>query len=195
MTLAPIVSADGRYVLFSSTANDLLLATNNRPIPGLALPKLNAFVRDRTNDVTTFVSVNLSGVGGANGDSFPTAISTNGSYVLFESTASDLVPGDTNGRADIFRRDLLTGTTILVSTNDNGGVGNGRSRSAVMTLDGRYAAFVSGATNLVAGDNNRIDDVFVRDLQGRGHCPCQRGSHVHKPHRSDWQFGSTRPDS
>jgi Tol biopolymer transport system component len=76
-----------------------------------------------------------------------------------------LVPGDTNGVADIFVRDLVTGATFLVSTNSSGGSANGVSRGSMMTPDGRYVAFVSAATNLVAGDSNRIPDVFVRDLQ------------------------------
>jgi Tol biopolymer transport system component len=160
----PIISADGRYVLFASSANNLVLRTNGNPIPALVLPKMNAYLRDRTNGTTTLVSVNLSGAGGGNGDSFPSEVSTNGRYVLFESSASDLVAGDTNGVTDIFLRDLVAGTTTLVTTNSNGGVANDASHSAVMTPDARYVGFVSAATNLVAGDTNRIADVFVRDL-------------------------------
>src|SRR5579859_838114 len=111
----PILSADGRYVLFASTANNLLLASNNVPIPTGLLPNLNVFLRDRTAATTTLVSVNLSGVAGGNGDSVPLDLSTNGRYALFESSASDLVPADTNGATDVFVRDLLTGTITLVS--------------------------------------------------------------------------------
>src|SRR5262249_11785277 len=85
-------------------------------------------------------------------------------YVLFESDASDLVPGDTNGVSDVFMRDVLGGTTLLISVAANGGSGNGPSTNAVMTPDGRYVVFVSAATNLVVGDTNRIADLFVRDL-------------------------------
>jgi len=157
-----IISKDGRYVLFDSTANNLTLTNNNNSV----LPRrLNVFLRDRTNDTTTLVSVNLSGTGGGNGDSFPTGISTNGQFALFESSAGDLVPNDTNNASDIFVRDLINGTTTLVSAGTNGGSGNGVSRSSVMTPDGRYVAFVSAASNLVAGDTNNIPDVFIRDLQ------------------------------
>ena len=62
-------------------------------------------------------------------------------------------------------RDLVAGTTIPVSVSTNGDLGDGASRSAVMTPDGRYVAFVSAANNLVPGDTNGIADVFLRDLQ------------------------------
>ena len=157
-----IISPNGRFVLFASAANNLTLTNNNNSV----LPRhLNVFLRDRTNDTPALVSVNLAGTGGGNGDSFPTGISTNGQFALFESSASDLVANDTNNVSDIFVRDLVNGTTTLVSVSTNGASGNGVSRGSVMTPDGRYVAFVSSVSNLVAGDNNGIDDVFVRDLQ------------------------------
>jgi Tol biopolymer transport system component len=211
----PIVSADGRYVLFASTANNLTVMSNGAPMPVLTLPSLNVYLRDRACDTTTchfrqasddlrqdgeqfdrdeqwrsdarfdhgkhervpprwhrqhdhaatLVSVNLAGTGGGNGDSLPVAISTNGRYVLFESAASDLVANDTNNAEDVFVRDLVNGTTALVSVNTNGWSGNGGSRDPAMTPDGRYVVFVSAATDLVSGDTNGIPDVFVRDLQ------------------------------
>jgi Tol biopolymer transport system component len=160
----PVISADGRYVLFASTANNLVVNTNGNPKPALMLPRLNVYLRDRTNGNTTLISVNVSGSSGGNGDSIPVQISTNGRYALFESSASDLAPNDTNGVSDVFLRDLVSGSTTLVSADLNGGVGNGPSRSSTMTPDGRYVAFVSGASNLVAGDTNLIPDVFVRDV-------------------------------
>ncbi len=164
---APILSPDGRYVLFASTADNLLVATNGNPIPLQIPAAINVFRRDRTNGTTTLVSVNVSGVAGGNGNSWPVGLSTNGQFALFESSASDLVPGDTNGASDVFVRDLVHGTTLLVSVSTNGTVGNGASRTAMMTPDGRYVAFVSGANNLVGGDNNGIPDIFVRDLQSQ----------------------------
>lgn len=92
------------------------------------------------------------------------AISTNGQFVLFESAADNLVAGDTNSASDVFVRDVVNGTTILVSVNTNGVYGNGASYSSVMTPDGRYVAFASAATDLVPGDTNGISDVFVRNL-------------------------------
>ena len=164
---APIISPDGRYVLFASSANNLVRAGSTNPIPALFPAPINVFLRDRTNGTTTLVSVNFSATGGGNGDSWPSALSTNGQYALFESSASDLVAGDTNGLTDVFVRDLAAGTTLLVTISTNGGSANGASRSAVMTPDGGYVAFVSEASNLAPGDTNGIADVFVRDLAAR----------------------------
>jgi hypothetical protein len=157
-----IISKDGRYVLFASTANNLTLTNNNNSV----LPcRFNVFLRDRISQTTTLVSVSQNGTGGGNGDSFPAGISTSGQFALFESSASDLVANDTNNASDIFVRDLINGTTTLVSVSTNGGNASGASRGSVMTPDGRYVAFVCMASNLVAGDTNNIADVFVRDLQ------------------------------
>lgn len=159
-----IISADGRYVLFASAAENLVQSTNDIPAPPLQPHYLNVFLRDRTNGTTKLVSANLTGNSG-NGDSLPAGISANGRFALFESAASDLVVGDSNGAGDVFLRDVINGTTLRVSVAANGGSANGPSRNAVMTPDGRYVTFVSTATNLVAGDNNGIPDVFVRDVQ------------------------------
>ena len=161
----PLLSPDGRYVLFASTAHNLILTSNGLPIPALVPPRLNVYRRDRSNATTVLASVNLAGTGGGNGDSLPGGVSQDGRYALFESSASNLVPGDTNANSDVFLRDFVSGTTLLVSRSTNGYLGNGASRSADFTPDGRHVAFVSAADNLVAGDNNRIPDVFVRDLQ------------------------------
>src|SRR3989442_8590152 len=126
---AAILSADGRYVLFASAANNLLLWNSNSPMPALPAPRLNVFLRDRTNGTTSLVSSNFLGNGGGNGDSLPRDLSTNGRYALFESSATDLVPNDTNNFSDLFLRDLLTGTTMLVNVSTNGGMANGASRS------------------------------------------------------------------
>jgi Tol biopolymer transport system component len=162
---SPIFSPDARFVLFASTANNLVLTSNANPIPASFPPIFNVFLRDRTNATTTLVSVNLSGTAGGNGDSTPSGLSANGRYVLFESSASDLFAHDTNGATDVFVRDMVNGTNMLASVSTNRGVGNRASRSAVMTPDGRYVAFVSEANNLVPNDTNGIPDVFVRDLQ------------------------------
>jgi len=158
----PIISSDGRYVLFASAADNLVTNQNTGPLSGLVSHPLNVFIRDRVSGTTRLVSANFTG-GGGNGDSFPADISTNGQFVLFESAASDLVPGDTNSASDVFLRDLASGLTTLVSTRTNGAVANGPSRNPVMTPDARYVAFVSSGSNLVANDTNGIADVFVRD--------------------------------
>jgi len=164
-SMNPIITPDGRYVLFASTADNLALTSSNTPFLAKSPPKINVFLRDRTNGTTTLVSINLAGTGGGNGDSTPIELSTNGQYALFESSASDLVPGDTNNATDVFVRDLVNGTNILVSTSTNGGCANGVSGESAMTPDGRYVTFASTASNLVPGDTNGIRDIFVRDLQ------------------------------
>jgi Tol biopolymer transport system component len=164
-----MISADGRYVLFSSAANNLAPNRGGTHPISIVIPgRLNVYLRDLSNDITTLISVNLSGYGG-NGDSIAMGISSNGQYALFQSAATDLLPGDTNTAndmaGDIFLRDLVHGTTALVSVSTNGGFGNGISHAPVMTPDGRYVAFVSAADNLVSGDSNGIPDIFIRDTQ------------------------------
>jgi len=161
----PIISADGRFVLFASAANNLMLTGSNTPLPALFPDRLNVFLRDRTNGSTTLVSVNLAGTAGGDGDSLPMGISANGDQVLFESSASNLVPDDTNNATDVFLRNVTNETTLLVSVSTNGGVANGACRGSMLTPDGRFVTFVSAANNLVPEDTNGIPDVFVRDLQ------------------------------
>src|SRR6267142_3608796 len=103
-----ILSPDGRFVLFASTANNLVLTTNGHALPVSGAQRLNVFLRDRTNATTTLVSANVDGTGGGNGDSIPTSLSANGLYACFESSASDLVPGDTNGVTDTKSLALLS---------------------------------------------------------------------------------------
>jgi Tol biopolymer transport system component len=151
----PVISYNGRQVLFSSSATDLVVnETNNTPLRASFPARLNVFLRNTTTGTTTLISVNTNASAGGNGDSLPSAISTNGQFMLFESDANDLVPGDSNGIGDIFIRDVLNGSTSLVSVGTNGSNANGSSRDAVMTPDGRYVAFVSAASNLVENDTN-----------------------------------------
>lgn len=159
----PVLSPDGRYVVFTSTANDLVPGGNN-------YYSANVYLRDRMSGTTTLVSANQSGTGGGNGHSQSGQVSTNGQFVVFQSDASDLVPNDTNGVTDIFVRNLMTGTTVLVSASTNGGPANGPSTDPVMTPNGRFVAFISSASNLVPGDTNGIPDVFVRDLWAGTNC-------------------------
>ncbi len=163
-SFSPILNGDGNLVLFASTAGNL---TAPGTVPGLSpavlsLP-LQVYERNRTNGVTRLVSGNLTGITGGNGDSFPAGWSADGRFALFESWASDLVAGDTNGVSDVFLADLALSTNRLISVNTNGVPGNGVSGNAVLSADGRFVAFVSAASDLVPGDTNGIADVFVRD--------------------------------
>jgi Tol biopolymer transport system component len=155
-----VISADGRFVAFSSEADNLVATDTN----GMR----DAFVRDLESGTTTLVSFNNAGTNSGNGDSRPSAISPDGRFVAFSSEADDLVATDTNGASDVFVRDLQLGTTTLVSVNlagtDSAPVGTlgYGSYSPVITPDGRFVAFVSYA--FVHTDASGDGDVFIRDL-------------------------------
>lgn len=152
----PSVSADGRFVAFYSTANNLVADDRG----GWA----DVFVRDRQTRQTRRVSVPRDGAA-ANGDSVQPTLSGNGRYVAFVSTATNLVPGDTNRRVDVFVKDLASGAIERVSVASNGAQGNGASSEPAISADGRYVAFESFASNLVPGDTNRKPDVFLHDRE------------------------------
>jgi len=163
----PFVTPDGRYVLFASTANNLVMTNNDGPVTGGPQHWLNVFLRDRLMGTTTLVSVNMAGVGG-NANSYPTGLSTNGQFALFESTATDLVTNQINTGNSIYVRDVINNVTALVNVSTNQVYGFGSSYDSVITPDGRYVAFASDS-NLTADDTNEVgfirgSDVFVRDL-------------------------------
>ncbi len=109
------------------------------------------------------VSLNPFGGPGA-GDSFSPSISADGLLVAFHSFASDLVQLDTNDLADVFVRDLASGTTRCISLGMTGAPGNGNSFKPVISADGRFVVFYSDADNLVLGDTNGAQDVFLHEL-------------------------------
>ena len=157
---------DGTLVAFSSTADDLVAEDLPRP-PGGG-DGSDVFVHDLRTGTTTLVSVNTAGTASGNGDSGGGSFSPDGTKVTFDSYATDLAPGDTNGDwiEDVYVRDLTTATTTLVSVNAAGTAsGNGHSVDPVFGPDSRHVGFHSNATDLVAGsDANGRFDVFVRDL-------------------------------
>ncbi|MBA2570626.1 MAG: PD40 domain-containing protein [Chloroflexi bacterium] len=152
----PSISADGRHVAFMSKARDLVANDTNGA--------LDVFVRDRREGSTRRVSIS-SGEGQADsGSSYP-SISADGRYVAFESTASDLVANDTNGALDVFVRDRREGTTRRMSISSGEGQADSGSSYPSISADGRYVAFQSSASDLIADDTNGSYDVFVRDRQ------------------------------
>jgi len=156
------VSSDGRFVAFVSLASNLVGGDTN----SIA----DVFVRDRLSGTTDRVSVDSVGAQ-ANSGSYEAALSADGRFVAFRSFASNLVSGDANGVADIFVKDLLTGTTELVSVASSGVQADAGSLEPSISADGRYIAFTSGARNLGGGASNISDDVFVRDrLVGSTEC-------------------------
>lgn len=148
------ISADGRYVVFQTEASNLVRGDTN------GYPDL--FLRDRRTGSVTRISVTNTGRQADGVASFP-AISLDGRYVTYTSSAPNLVSGDTNGVGDVFVHDLHTGAVERVSVTSTGAQGNSWSGTSVISGDGRFVAFHSGASNLVAGDTNDIWDVFLHD--------------------------------
>ena len=152
----PSISADGRYVAFVSYASNLVSGDTN--------VDADVFVHDRQTGQTTRVSIASDGNQG-NGECWYTSISADGRYVAFDSWASNLVSGDTNGTRDVFAHDRQTGQTTRVSVASDGNQGNSWSYYPSISADGRYVAFYSWASNLVSGDTNDEHDIFVHDRQ------------------------------
>lgn len=150
------ISLDGRYVAFVSLATNLVSGDTN----GF----YDVFVRDRQSGTTERVSIGSGGAEG-NGASELPSISADGRFVTFYSGATNFVPGDTNARGDVFRRDRQTGSTERISVDSSGTEGNEVSVRSSISADGRYIAFESAATNLVPADTNGRYDVFIRDCQ------------------------------
>jgi hypothetical protein len=154
---SPAISDDGNFVAFASGATNLVPDDNNRFI--------DIFVCDRSSGVIERVSLPNSGVGEGNGDSILPAISAAGEVVGFKSLASNLVASDNNNVVDVFVRDRNAGVTERISVSRTGGDGNDFSFPPSVSDDGRFVAFGSFATNLVANDINNTSNVFVRDRQ------------------------------
>jgi Tol biopolymer transport system component len=164
-SFAPSVSADGRYIAFTSTAvfdtTRPARSSSNRPLA-------EVYVRDTVLGTTTPVSASPDG-GWPNGPSYDSAISANGKYVAFVSDAVNLVTRDRNGYPDIFVRDLERRTTILVSRSVSGGSANGPSGHPEISSDGEMVTFQSDASDLVCAarcpagrrDINLVSDVFL----------------------------------
>lgn len=152
----PAISADGRYIIFRSFATNLSTVPNGG--------WLQIFIHDRQTGITELVSVNSAGEPGLGFYGQYAQVSADGRYVAFASSASNLVPTDTNGVSDIFVRDRQAGITIRVSVSSEGEQGNNDSISARISATGRYVFFDSGASNLIPNDTNNRGDVFIHDL-------------------------------
>jgi len=157
------ISGNGRFVVFDSAANNMVADDNNGT--------WDIFVHDRETGETIRASVASDGAEATGGSAWP-EISADGRYVAFESLADNLVPDDSNGLRDVFVHDLVTGKTTRVNVASDGTEANaGNSHDWLWTWsnpvseNGRYVAFTSPASNLVAGDNNAAEDIFVHDLE------------------------------
>ncbi|MCG2806743.1 MAG: hypothetical protein L6413_00535, partial [Coriobacteriia bacterium] len=152
--LEPTISSDGSCVVFRSFSSDLVAGDSNG--------EGDIFVHDRNTGVTSRVSVDSDGTQ-ANNDCYEASISSDGRYVSYRSSASNLVAGDTNGALDIFVHDRSTGVTSRVSVDSDGTQANSDSYSPAISSDGRYVTYCSFASNLIVGDTNGAWDVFVHD--------------------------------
>jgi len=147
-------SGDGRFTAFTSDP-----ALSSKDTNG----KWDVYVHDRTTHVTTLVSVGRDGKA-SDGTSLRAEISKDGRFVAFESSGTNLIANDTNRSSDIFVRDLVAGTTELVTRASDGTplVDEVPSLGAI-SADGRFVSFTSSVDGVVPGDNNKKYDVFVRD--------------------------------
>jgi Tol biopolymer transport system component len=152
-SVKPAISDSGGVVVFVSQASNLVAGDTN----GL----LDVFARTGDGPIVR-ASVASDGTE-ANGPSFNPDVSGDGRYVVFQSAATNLVSGDTNGRPDVFIHDLQTGKTELVSVARGGGPGNAESVAPAISGDGNVVSFFSSASDLVKNDHNHVADVFVRD--------------------------------
>ncbi len=155
-SLYPFISANGQGVAFMSAASNL--------VPGDTNGTFDVFFHDLNTGLTRRASVDSSGDQGNSSSSGP-SLSADGRYVCFDSHASNLVPGDTNGSTDVFVHDCETGTTLRVNVASDGSQANDESYRSSISADGRLVAFGSDATNLVSDDTNPWMDIFVHDLQ------------------------------
>jgi len=147
------ISGDGRFVAFSSDATNLVTGDTNLV--------RDIFVRNLGSNTTTRVSVSSAGKQG-NGACYSPALNGDGRCVAFTSDATTLVTGDANAVRDVFLRDQTASTTTRVSVPATG-QSNGISYSPALSTDGRYVAYSSSASNLVAGDTNGVPDIFRYD--------------------------------
>jgi Tol biopolymer transport system component len=149
----PSISANGRFVAFTSWASNLVAGDENRHYE-------DTFVRDRKKGVTTRIRENNRS--GSLYSGIP-SITDNGRFVAFESPAPDLVKGDRNEAVDVFLHDRKRGRTTLLSVSSDGEQGNSDSSfPAISAHNGRFVAFSSLASNLVGGDRHNTADTFVR---------------------------------
>jgi Tol biopolymer transport system component len=159
---SPAISADGRYVVFESDATNLVSNDTN----GVR----DVFIHDQQTGQTTRVSTASDGTEGNQASSQP-SISADGRYVIFSSTAFNLVNNDSNiGYSDIFVHDMWTGQTELASVASNGVQGNNHSVGSIISANSRFVAFQSDANNLTNLDTNGERDVFIRDRCPDGSC-------------------------
>jgi len=157
---APQLSADGRFLVFTSRASNLTDGEYSNMEDVYVKDLLTGEVHRASETATGGMAVDNDAWGSHGG-----VVSADGRYVAFTSYANNLVANDANGWSDIFLKDVQTGKVTRVSTNSaDQQASGGYSYNASISADGRYVAFTSGAKNLVGGDTNGAEDVFIKDL-------------------------------
>lgn len=162
----PAISADGRFVAFESTSSNLVPGDANQCTvsSGVSVNCIDVFIKDRETGATKLVSASTAGEQGNQASNGP-SISADGALVAFMSSSPNLVPGDANGKIDIFVKDTRSGALQRVSTDGAGAEADNGSANASISADGRWVAFSSEASNLVPDDTNGKPDVFIKDRQ------------------------------
>lgn len=148
------VSHDNRYIVYTAEASNLVPNDNNG--------ESDIFLYDQQSGITKRISEPSPGIN-ANGASNKAQISDNGEYIAFHSTATNLVPNDTNGEMDVFVYTIATGEIELISISTAGVQGNGLSREPSICANGRFIAYTTAANNLFSNDTNGQRDIMVRD--------------------------------
>ncbi|GEM_PF-1058966 len=154
------ISADGRYITYTSDASNLVSGDTNN--------LTDLFLYDTQTATTTRINVASNGTQASGGTSYSSVISDNGRYITYQSSATNLVSGDTNAKTDVFLYDTQTATTTRISVASNGAQSNDHSStmsSPSISSDGRYVIYQSNATNLVSGDTFGRPDIFLYDTQ------------------------------
>jgi Tol biopolymer transport system component len=156
------ISDDGRFVVYQSV--------DGTYDTGPDVTFVDILLRDRQEGTTTLVSVNNAGEQAApagptnNNNNDRSDITGDGRLVVFQTSAPNLVPDDSNDATDVFVRDILAGTTSRVSVADDGSQADGPSQLGAIDATGRYVVFTSAATNLVPEAGDDETGLYVRDL-------------------------------
>lgn len=173
-SFTPDISGDGLVVAFASLATNLVIGDTNASVGPPIVLGIDVFARDWQSVTPTTERVSVEGTGNidgittdldnANGDSAGPRLSEDGRYVVFLSSAFDIVPNDSNSRVDVFVRDRTLGTTARASVSSQNTEGSQDCAGATISTDGRWAAFQTSAPDLVGNDTNNATDIFLRDL-------------------------------
>lgn len=157
----PAQSPDGLYVAFVSDASELAL---RKSVPSERDQRVEVYLRELTS-ARTYLVTELPTGAPANGDSSMPSLSRGAKLIAYASVASNLVPGDTNGRQDVFLYDFTTKKTVLVSQGLDGKPANGPATSPMVAVDGSAVVFASAASNLVPNDTNGSLDIFRYEVK------------------------------